>query len=80
MIEAAQCILPLSQNPNIDAKFGTRHRAAVGLSEESDAVMVIVSEETGKISLAFEGELYPELDYNKLREKLNEFVKVTTGV
>ncbi len=80
MIEAAQCILPLSQNPDIDPKFGTRHRAALGLSEESDAVIIVVSEETGKISLAYEGELYAELDYNTLREKLNEFVKITTGV
>ena len=80
MIEAAQCILPLSQRPDLDPKFGTRHRAALGLSEESDAVIVIVSEETGKISLAYEGELYPELDYTKLRQRLNEFVKVTTGV
>jgi len=80
MIEAAKCILPLSQNPNLDPKFGTRHRAALGLSEETDAVIVVVSEETGKISIAFEGEFYPELDYNRLREKLNEFVKVTTGI
>ncbi|MBC8180876.1 TIGR00159 family protein [candidate division KSB1 bacterium] len=80
MIEAAKCILPLSQNPNLDPKFGTRHRAALGLSEETDAVIVIVSEETGKISLTFEGEIYPELDYNRLREKLNEFVKVSTGI
>jgi len=80
MIEAAKCILPLSQNPNLDLKFGTRHRAALGLSEETDAVIVVVSEETGKISLAFEGEIYPELDYNRLREKLNEFVKVATAM
>ncbi|HDP99974.1 MAG TPA: TIGR00159 family protein [bacterium] len=80
MIEAAQCLLPLSQKPDLDSKFGTRHRAALGLSEETDAVIVVISEETGKISLAYEGELYPELDYNKLRERLNEFVKMTTGV
>ena len=80
MIEAAQCILPLSQNPDVDPKFGTRHRAALGLSEETDAVIIVVSEETGKISLAYEGELYAELDYSTLREKLNEFVKITTGV
>jgi diadenylate cyclase len=80
LIEAAKCILPLSQNPDLDPKFGTRHRAALGLSEETDAVIVVISEETGKISLAFEGKFYPELDYNKLRERLNEFVKVTTGV
>ncbi len=80
IIEAAKCILPLSQNPDLDPKFGTRHRAALGLSEETDAVIVVISEETGKISIAFEGRFYPELDYNKLRERLNEFVKVTTGV
>lgn len=80
MIEAAKCILPLSKNADLDAKFGTRHRAALGLSEETDAVIVVVSEETGKISIAYEGKFYPELDYNKLRERLNEFVKVTTGV
>ena len=80
ILEAAKCILPLSQNPDLDPKFGTRHRAALGLSEETDAVIIAISEETGKISLAFEGKLYPELDYNKLRERLNEFVKVTTGV
>ena len=80
MIEAAKCILPLSQNPDLDPKFGTRHRAALGLSEETDAVIVVISEETGKISIAFEGKFYPELDFNKLRERLNEFVKVTTGV
>jgi len=80
ILEAAKCILPLSQNPDLDPKFGTRHRAALGLSEETDSVIIAISEETGKISLAFEGKLYPELDYNKLRERLNEFVKVTTGV
>ena len=79
IIEAAKCILPLSKNPDLDPKFGTRHRAALGLSEETDAVIVVVSEETGKISLAFEGQIYPELDYNRLRERLNEFVKMTTG-
>ena len=80
VIEAAKCILPLSQNPNLDPKFGTRHRAALGLSEETDAVIIVVSEETGRISIAFEGTMYPELDHNRFREKLNEFVKVSMGV
>lgn len=79
-IEAAQCILPLSQNPHLDPKYGTRHRAALGLSEESDAVIIVVSEETGKISIAHEGVLYPDLDSKQLREKLNDFMQVLPGV
>lgn len=79
VIEAAQCILPLSQNPTIGSQYGTRHLAAVGLSEESDAVIVVVSEETGKVSLAYEGKLYADLDYNKLRDMLNELLQVIPG-
>ena len=79
VIEAAQCILPLSQNPNIGSQYGTRHLAAVGLSEESDAVIVVVSEETGKVSLAYEGHLHTDLDYNKLREMLNDLLQVIPG-
>ncbi len=56
IIEAARCILPLTQNPNIDPGLGTRHRAALGITEESDAAVIIVSEETGQISLAYHGE------------------------
>jgi len=80
VIEAAQCILPLSQNPNLGSQYGTRHLAAVGLSEESDAVIVVVSEETGKVSLAYEGTLHTDLDYNKLREMLNQLLQVAPGV
>jgi len=76
VIEAAQCILPLSQNPTFVSRYGTRHLAAVGLSEESDAVIVIVSEETGKVSLAYEGNLNFDLDYNKLRNLLNDLLQV----
>ncbi|HEX9971727.1 MAG TPA: diadenylate cyclase CdaA [bacterium] len=79
IIEAAQCILPLSQNPNLERQYGTRHLAALGLSEESDAVIVVVSEETGKVSLAFEGKLHTDLDYNKLRNMLLELLQVTPG-
>lgn len=57
VLEAAGCILPLSQNQNLDAGLGTRHRAALGVSEESDAMAALVSEETGTISLAFKGQL-----------------------
>lgn len=65
-IEAAKCLLPLSQNPHIDKTLGTRHRAGIGISEESDAVVVIVSEETGKISTAVHGKHTTNLDYDKL--------------
>ena len=56
LIEAAACILPLTENPNIDPSIGTRHRAALGIVEESDAAAVVVSEETGQISIAYRGE------------------------
>lgn len=80
IIEAAQCILPLSQNPSLGLQYGTRHLAAVGLSEESDAAIVVVSEETGKVSLAFEGTLHTDLDYNRLRDMLNELLQVSPAV
>lgn len=56
-IEAAKCLLPLSQNPYIESSLGTRHRAAVGVSEQTDAIAIVVSEETGKISVAYKGSL-----------------------
>jgi len=65
-IEAAKCLLPLSQNPHIDPKLGTRHRAGLGISEESDAVVIIVSEETGNISIADNGKLIRDLDQDEL--------------
>ena len=57
MIHAAGCILPLTKNTSVSAELGTRHRAALGVSEESDAVVVVVSEETGQISVAVNGVL-----------------------
>ena len=57
-ILAAACFLPLSDNPNLDMSFGTRHRSGIGLSEVSDALVVIVSEETGAISVAKDGHIY----------------------
>ena len=62
----------MSQNPHLDQELGTRHRAALGLVEESDAIVIIVSEETGKISLAMEGNLQRDLDYDKLRNLLTK--------
>ncbi len=79
VIEAAQCILPLSQNPNIGSQYGTRHLAAVGLAEESDALVIVVSEETGKISLAYDGRLHADLDANVLRDTINELMQIVPG-
>jgi diadenylate cyclase len=67
---AAGCILPLSQNPRLAKSLGTRHRAGLGLSEETDAVVIIASEETRTISLAFGGKLKRKLDINTLRNDL----------
>ncbi len=69
-IVAAGCILPLSQNPRLGRALGTRHRAGLGLSEETDAIIIIVSEETGLISIAREGKLKRKLDINMLRNDL----------
>lgn len=71
-VAAAGCFLPLSENPNLSKELGTRHRAALGLTEQSDVIGVIVSEETGVISVAEEGRLTRYLDENTLREVLNK--------
>jgi diadenylate cyclase len=69
-IQKAACFLPLSINPNIDGLLGTRHRAGLGISEVSDALAVIVSEETGSISLARDGRLVRYLDAQSLKTLL----------
>ncbi len=69
-IRAAKCMLPLTSNPKIDREFATRHRAAIGMSENSDAVVVVVSEQTGVISVAYKGELTRNYDYRKLHDTL----------
>ena len=61
-IAAAGCFLPLTQNPNVDKQLGTRHRAALGITEKSDAIAIVVSEETGIISMADDGKLTRYLD------------------
>ncbi|HDQ46072.1 MAG TPA: TIGR00159 family protein [bacterium] len=66
IIEAAKCILPLNRSTPNDHKWGTRHRAALGISEESDAVVVVISEETGKISFVQNGEIIQGLEQNAL--------------
>jgi diadenylate cyclase len=69
-ITAATCYLPLSDNRRIGKELGTRHRAGVGVSEATDSLTIIVSEETGKISVAYGGELERALDSDRLRERL----------
>ncbi len=69
-IVAAGCVLPLSSNTSINKKLGTRHRAGIGLSETSDALIIIVSEETGTISLAVNGRLTRNYDKDKLKSIL----------
>ena len=69
-ILAAGCILPLTQNGNISLRLGTRHRAAIGMSENSDAVVVVISEETGIVSVATNGNIVRNYTTDTLREKL----------
>lgn len=71
-IIAASCYLPISQNPNISSVFGTRHRAAVGVSETNNVFVVIVSEETGRISIAQNGNLSSGLSIQKLRSEMEK--------
>lgn len=69
-VVAAGCFLPLKLGVELSKSYGTRHRAALGVTEETDAVAVVVSEETGSISLAVGGQLHPNLDMEKLRNLL----------
>ncbi|MDX2031055.1 MAG: diadenylate cyclase CdaA [Blastocatellia bacterium] len=71
-VAAACCFLPLTQNPRISRELGTRHRAAIGVTEDSDAFAIIVSEETGVISFAIEGRLKRNLDGPKLRSLIQQ--------
>lgn len=73
-VAAAACFLPLSENPGLPGDLGTRHRAGIGITEQSDAVAVIVSEETGGISLAVDGELERNVDEVYLRNRLGQLL------
>jgi len=74
-IAAAACFLPLSMNPVLSTQLGTRHRAAIGITEETDAVAVIISEETGSISLAVGGDIERDLTVERLRDRLSNLLR-----
>jgi diadenylate cyclase len=78
-IVAAGCFLPLSEQQDIRKSFGTRHRASLGMSEQSDAVVLVVSEETGAISIAYDGKLYYDLSSAEATRKLREMLEKETG-
>lgn len=79
VVLGAGCILPLSQSPLPDRVLGTRHRAAVGMSEETDALVIVVSEETATISVAHKGQLYRALTTLELRDMLGGQMARTAG-
>jgi len=74
-IAAAACFLPLSMNPVLSTQLGTRHRAGIGITEETDAITVIVSEETGSISIAVAGNIERDVPVEYLRERLSELLR-----
>ena len=73
-IKFARCIFPVSDDESLPAEFGMRHRAAVGLSMETDCVVVVVSEETGNMSLSVDGKIYDKLDTARLRSRMLTFL------
>ena len=75
-IIAAGCLFPLTQNKDLSRIFGTRHRAAIGLSEETDAIVIIVSEERQDISLVYRNKLYKDLSSEELLLKVREIIKI----
>src|SRR5438874_3662553 len=78
-IAAAACFLPLTVNPRLSRDLGTRHRAAIGLTEESDAAAVVISEETGQIAIALDGNIERALTPDELRERLRSLVLLRRG-
>ncbi len=78
-IYAAGCVLPLTSNENIDSSMGTRHRAAIGVSEVSDAISIVVSEETGTISVTCEGRITRNYNYSSLKQELGRLLVHNIG-
>ena len=73
-VAAAACFLPLTVNPKLSKELGSRHRAAIGLTEENDSVAIVVSEETGSISVVVDGQIERGLDPDALRARLRSLV------
>jgi len=76
---AAGCWLPLSSQSDISRSFGTRHRAALGLAEETDAIVLIVSEETGALSLAYDGSIFYDISSEEIKLRLHELLGIRSG-
>jgi diadenylate cyclase len=79
-LAAAACFLPLTVNPRLGKEFGSRHRAAIGLTEENDSVAIVVSEETGSISVVVEGQIERGFDADRLKERLRDLMLQRTTV
>jgi len=79
-IIAAGCLLPLTENMELSKSLGTRHRAGIGLTEETDAIVIIVSEETGTISTGFKGALNRDIDEKGLKKILDELSTERFGI
>ena len=73
-ISAARCILPVSENDNLPAQYGLRHRAAIGMSEVTDTMIIVVSEETGQMSIARNGFIWHNLSALEVRRKINDYL------
>jgi diadenylate cyclase len=78
-VAAAACFLPLTVNPKLSKELGSRHRAAIGLTEENDSVALVVSEETGRVSLVVDGQIERGLDAETLRARLRALILQQRG-
>lgn len=79
-IKAARCILPVSEQENLPAQFGLRHRAAIGMTEVTDTLVLVVSEETGQMSIVRNGTIFHNLSSQELRKKINEYLYEDQGL
>jgi len=75
-VAAAACFLPLTTNPRINRELGSRHRAAIGVTEENDSIAIVVSEETGRVSVVDDGNVELGLDAERLRERLRALLRI----